>query len=671
MQFLNRFRILFQVAMLAVVAMVLGGLVHADAPNSNTAVAPPADAQNLPQKAPDDALAPPNDANPAPPPPVVDLSAQPGGPVPLLPAPSEQPATTETPQPLPAPPSAGVSHAAPQQALLPTGGNGVAGNGGTLVSTSDRAGSGTAAAGYFPTQDDSIYLGDSEYPRSTNGMFGGPDDRAIKANGLFPYQNNRDDFFDRNAEAFKPIDRVLGFLSTDNQGLLIEDTSLQDTSWVLSVGLPALFTRGFDPDHAMVKAGPLYLDLLWFQTAAIWSTYHGAQTFAPGEGPGWTAEIELAMRAYMRLTDEFYLVGALDLIYLPIINKFGFEGGAPYGMPQIYTRMEWARELGEWDVSLMDQFTLVPGLDFNLYQEVGSHAIDNAGRYSFGFYHQNSDPVFSYENDEIVWTNQITARAARLLLDNQWLFSASAEHSDDWQGSGFDNHGEYDHFRAMMAYEGSQLLFSPTLYYDFYGSQTDGSAYTIIEEVGVRFHGRLTENISAQAETMYEWSSSTMPDQRNWAWDATITQQLTPSTQHYITGGQGYQENSQIAESLWADYVGYGISQRITPELSIAGTAQWARQENFGMTSTNTETFGLSLSYRPLDFTFISVSAYYEHEDQPGSPQSGYNHWLYQASVSQVLASRLTLQLFYQYESLVGPGGFGEHAVGVALRRYF
>ena len=83
-------------------------------------------------------------------------------------------------------------------------------------------------AGFFPTQDDHLYIGDSDYPRGGPGSgaggygavggFGptantwiGPDARSLGFTGIFPYQDPEVNFYDRHAYFFDPLDRGLGF----------------------------------------------------------------------------------------------------------------------------------------------------------------------------------------------------------------------------------------------------------------------------------------------------------------------------------------------------------------------------------------------------------------------------------------------------------------------------
>lgn len=579
-----------------------------------------------------------------------------------------------TPPSVPLPPqtaTGGDYAAAPGSAVAPPLPGSSADNGTTLSPTYDRNGGagGQPQNGYFPTQDDSPYFGDREYPRSRNLIFGGPDREAINANGIFPYQSDRPNFFDQHADFFKPIDRVLGFVTDRNQSLVIESQSLQDASLTLYAGLPGLFTRELDPDHAMFRLGPLYLDVLWLQAGALWSSYSGPQVWPKGEGPGWLVDLEMMVRGYLRITDEFYIVGAIDLIYLPIDNHFGFEGGLSNQIPQVVVEANYDRSWGEWDVRAFDRFWVTPGLDFNLYRVVGD-PFEQAGRYYFGFEHVNINPAIGYENDAIGWNNTVQLEAGRLLMDNQWLLTLRASHSDAWQGSDFDNHGEFDHFTAFMAYEGSQLMFAPAVFYDFYGSSFTGSEYEVNQEIGLWLHGRLTENINGYVRAMYEWQSGFSPIVRNWGWDATINHRITSTTTQSITGGMGLQENTDYPEAVWADYIGYSIVQRICSDVSITGTFQWSRNQTFTTGTDNVELAGLGVDWRPFDYTHVALSAYYEHQNQQGYFPN-INHWLYRASISQVLASRLTLELFYQYENYNTVSGFAEHAVGLSLRRYF
>lgn len=533
----------------------------------------------------------------------------------------------------------------------------------------------TSDQGYYPTLAESALLRGAYDSRSQGGFLDaeeGPDRQRLVSPDLFPYEDPNPNFYQRNQDFFKPLDRGLGVF-TQFDAVTYEFSSLDNTSLTVDGNL-GILNRQFSPELAMIKAGPLYFDLLWIGAGAIWSDYNGFQGGLPnfGErdgGDGATAYVDIGLRGLLRFTDSIYLSVIGNIIYLPFENDVALQFGSGRDAG-LFTRLNYSETFGAWDINLYDEFQGRPGL--NLYGQFTRDATDRAGRYFYGFQTLGRSNQF-YNRDYVVFSNVLALNATRLVFDNQWRFGFDLDHTDYWSDYSFENHTKRDHAGVWLGYEGSSIPFAPRISYDLYSYDGYESLW---HRAYLDLTGRITENISWGSRVGGAYTTGAIASQNvPLLWEVHIDHAITNSLSHWIAFGQDIYDSELNNQSVHARYVRWNIDQRLGRRLHAQAFLQFSDTEaTYPQDIKNNErtSVGFSLRYHPLDFTQIVATALYEKYDQTRQPSTDSDRWLYRVEAIQQLGVRLTGNVFYQYEDSNNYlSSYTEHVLGVSLRRYF
>jgi len=528
------------------------------------------------------------------------------------------------------------------------------------------------ATGFFPTQAEFPLLRGAADSRSLGVGWDslGPDVRMQTASGIFPYAEPAPNFYQRNPALFRNMDHLLGVFTPNDAWTVegLEDRGLRNTALTFDANL-GLLTRTFSPDLAMVKAGPLYFDLLWIGAGAVWSDYNGVQ-LGPNNNDGMIGYIDVGLRGLLRLTDTIYLSVAGQLMYLPSINEFAFTLGAG-NQSALAVDLFYGDTLGEWDVSFTSQFFGRPGLNF--FANTTDAGADRAGRYWFGIQQARANQFRNFEDENAAFFGNLLAlSASRLVFDNQWRFWSIIRHTDFWRGFDFDNHGKREQLSLILGYEGSTIPFAPRISYDLWSFDGYESLW---HQFMLQFTGRLTENINWIGSTGYLFGTGNSTNTGRYLWNMQFAHTLTARTNHTLSFGENFFTNDIADDALTSRYISYGINHHFARNLSLSLFAQVSDRENHiagGNRAGNTSERaggGATLTYQPLDFTSITASVLHDRSLQPVDL---YDRWVSRISINQQLSLRLTGHVFYMYEESNGrQRPFTEHAIGASLRRFF
>ncbi|MCP5559308.1 MAG: hypothetical protein H7A55_16295 [Verrucomicrobiaceae bacterium] len=523
---------------------------------------------------------------------------------------------------------------------------------------------------YYPTDADLMLMGDTEYPRYGSSSGQGPDGLLQNSMGIYPYDRNTDSFYERNHDYLEPVDQVLGFF-TPHKATTIEFPG-QATGAVTMDGQFPVFTRSFDPANAHLKAGPLFLDLVWLGAGVIWSDYSGPANFPSEAGDGFAGYVQLGARGMIRITESLYISTLADLIWLPAENKLAFSSGFGSAASLSLTahlQQQW----GSWDVLLFNDFYARPGLD--VYAELDSGATDRAGRYQFGFYAGSRDTDF-FEEQSVWFNNRIGLRASSLFLSPKWRMWLTAMHQDSWHTFDFENHQNSEQLGVRLAYEGMEFPITPFISYDVTSYDLFTSWY---HRLAAGATSRITENITSSAEFGYLWTTNYTPDADTFVWNAQLRQSLTRSIMHGVAVGQDVRQDEFSPQSALTNWVRYWMTAQLSRRVSLSAYYQQSEGEALNRRLYgNNEAFefnnwssGATLSVRPWDFTHIFLRAAYQNGGSSVNPGE-VDRWIFRAQLMQRLSSRVTFETFYQYDrSAGGAGDYDEHAVGASVRRYF
>ena len=523
--------------------------------------------------------------------------------------------------------------------------------------------------GYYPTSADLLLLGDSDYRRSGNLTQHPPDFRQEGSMGLYEYESGPQDFFTRNQDVLQPADHILGWF-TPHKALTTEFGRDAGGSAILDANFP-VFTRTLSPDKSSLKLGPLAFDLLWIGTGFIWSDFSGDNAFPDDSGDGWTGFIELASRGYLQFTESLHITWLANLVYLPWENELALRNGYS-SIPSISADLLYQFRVAKWDFIVFNRFFARPGID--IFADLDQEGVDRAGRYQFGFYDRRQ--TTSFLDEDFAWfVNQAGLEVNRMFFDTDWRFRAEYNHWDMWRTFSFEDHTTRDTLIAQLGYEGNNIPFAPMVSY--MGSTYDGFD-SFVHRVFGTLTGRITDNVRTQVMGGYFWTDNFERENQGAIWSAALIHDFSRNGQHSLTGGQNIMEDSFSPESVLTQYIRYNLTYRLAQRLQGSFFAQHSDGERLFSASDsagpdsdfNFFLTGLTLNYRPLDFTNIVARAAYQRTDSDTNI-ADQERWLYRLQVMQRLASRLVFETFYQFEDVEGAPNFDEHAVGASLRWFF
>lgn len=503
-----------------------------------------------------------------------------------------------------------------------------------------------------------------DYPRADTYVGGIRHDYQVQSHlDTLTYDGPEPTFYQRNRNWFAPVDTLVGLLAP-NDAWDFEDNTAEMFSLEADVRGFRPFARPFSPETSTIKAGPLYLDVLWLGGGVVYSDFSGDRTFKEGDEDGWTGYVDIGVRSLLRITDNLYMSAVATFMYLPFENRVALRYGIN-GQPLFYTRMEYKKKLGNWDLYLYDQFRGNTGFGFNFDTNVPE--IDRAGRYVFGFLGDRTDEFF--DDRAVILSNIVGGRARRLVFDNQWHFQILADHTDFWRSFDFEEHNRRDRLVADLGYEGMDIPFAPRFRYQMIS--TDGFD-SIRHQISLRLHGRLTENVRWTGIIGENFVSGVGADNSRFLWELGLEHTLTAYTRHWIRMGENFFYNEIAPQTLTGRFIRYGIEQRIDSRLSLLAFAQFADREVLNNEHARERmAAGLSVFFRPFDYTRIRGTAMYENTDQRNGMEDA-DRWLYRVEVMQALGYKLDATVFYQYEERQAQtNSFTEHVTGMSVRRNF
>jgi hypothetical protein len=397
-----------------------------------------------------------------------------------------------------------------------------------------------STGGYFPTQVETQYLppNNPDYSRSEG-------DRGYWAySGIWPVRPAADNYYQRNGAFYDRVERGLGLFIPD-ENLLAHSGEPNAWSVDLDYGLPFL-TRDVAPDRAMVKLGPLYLDVLGISFATLYTDYSGDAPLDPDlPDEGWIAIVGIPLRASLRITDTIYLQATGFFYYLPLEGEVGASSGVGSGWAigtNARLNFEWDHK--GWMFRLYDYFGFVNSLA-DLSENWQVNEIDAVGRYRFGALEDVTESNFFWDPRFGGYRNDVGFEAQRP-MPNDWWFLANAVHSDYWPQSDFDDHSYFDQINLLYRYLGDDWMFAPSFLY----SAGSGDRFdTVTHRAEMRLTGRVTEYLSAFGSAGYLWQTGdNLQDNDSFIWEAGLNHDLTAYTRHSVSGGQTYSLSETLDE---------------------------------------------------------------------------------------------------------------------------
>lgn len=441
-----------------------------------------------------------------------------------------------------------------------------------------------------------------------------------------------------------------------------------------------LLQRGFEPQDADLKLGPVFFKLHAVSGAILWSD--NINLLETDRESGTIAIISISGAVIAQLTEGLRLALSGSFVYLPLQNKAGVAGFglyAPYvfglgNQPIVRSEITWNTNIGGWNVVFADDFHVgIAGFSDNVRDEAilfeggGFDEVDRAGRYSFG---ANGRPLTDsdrrrdqhHDADILYYSNIISAQTERLTVGKTRL-RVQAAHENLWYNQG--NRGLpslRDQINVSLVSERENLRFKPFLLYSALRTDLrDSFDHTV--RAGV--DGPITDQLQLHAEIGHYFG----PNQESLLWGIILRHQAGPYTEQsvyfrrYLSGF-----HDEIRESL-----GYNIRQILGPKMvahAFISRDDVRDLSGDGFSRTETRT-GLSLWINAsprTQFKLTGTGTITESED------GEYKTWTGLGEVSHYFTDTFLARLLYQYQqrdSDFRGDNYYENLVYFSLTKYF
>jgi len=447
----------------------------------------------------------------------------------------------------------------------------------------------------------------------------------------------------------------------------------------LRLGIP-LLQRGFEPQDADLKIGPVFFKLGDLSAAALGSD--NINLTENNREAGVIAIVTIGGTVIAQLTEGLRLAVSGSFVYLPLKNEAGITGFGLYAPfvfgfsenPILRSEITWNTVIGGWNVVFADEFTIGIGSysdDFRsdavLFAGGGFDGIDRAGRYSFGA-RRPAVPETGQRNEQrgeldiVYFSNVVSAQTERLIVGKTRL-RVRVAHENLWYNQG--NRGLprlRDEVNVSLVSERENLRFKPFIIYQALKTDVQDSFDQIVL-AGV--DGPITNQLQLHAGIGYYFGN----DQDSLLWRVLLRHQAGPYTEESLYYGRtinGFHD--EINEA-----VGYNIRQIIGPK--VVANAFVSRNDVRDLTGDGFSRVeyraGLQFSIAAGPRTQIRLTGTYARQEAD-SRQAITLTGL--AGISHYFTDTFLARLIYQHQvhdSDFGDDSYYENLVYLSLTKYF
>lgn len=445
------------------------------------------------------------------------------------------------------------------------------------------------------------------------------------------------------------------------------------------LGVP-LLQRGFEPQDADLKLGPVFFKLGALSAAALWSD--NVNLAEKDRESGTIAIVTISGAVLAQLTEGLRLALSGSFVYLPLQNEAGVTGFGLYGPyvfglsedPSLRSEITWNTNIGGWNVIFSDDFTINIGRYSNDYRGTavlfaggGFNGVDRAGGYSFGGGGQTISDTDGRnerrtETDILYYSNIISAQTERLTVGKTRL-RVRAAHENLWYNQG--NRGLpalRDQINVSLVSERENLRFKPFLLYSALRTDLqDRFDHTV--HAGV--DGPITDQLHLRADIGYYFG----PNHESLLWGIVLRHQAGPYTEESVYFRRqlsGFHD--EIRESL-----GYNISQILGPKMvayAFISHDEVRDLSGVGFSRTEIQT-GLSLWINAsprTQFKLTGVGTLTE------TGSGDYTNLTGLAEASHYFTDTFLARLLYQYQQRASDfrgDSYYENLIYFSLTKYF
>lgn len=367
-----------------------------------------------------------------------------------------------------------------------------------------------------------------------------------------------------------------------------------------------LLGRGFAPEDADVKVGPVYFKLRALTGAILASD--NANHSSTDQESGAIAIAQISGSVMAELAEGIRIAASGSLVWLPFKGEFGFQSGALVDDLRVSdlelgrAQASWDTTLGEWKIQVSDLFRVFDDFnnrgnlaDFVLYGGQGFDASDTLGNYSFGgqdysrpegVHTQDSN---SFSVDSVGYSNLAAVTAERLLPGPARL-RIRVYHEDLWYNQG--NRGTpslREGASVLYKSERENWRFNPFARYQANRNDlNDGFSQSMI--VGLR--GPITDQLQLQAYG--GWYQGYTGSENRFIAGLRIDHEAGPYTNESLFVGR---EIDDLYNESY-DNVRYTISQILGPRTILKGFVSYGIADDLDNNGVQREEFRAGLSTR-------------------------------------------------------------------------
>lgn len=456
-----------------------------------------------------------------------------------------------------------------------------------------------------------------------------------------------------------------------------------------------LLDRGFEPQDADLKLGPVYFKLRALTAAVLYSdNIEREEDDREADAIG---IVRLAGTVVAQLTEGLRVAASGSFVWLPFEGDFGIAGFpliAPYtfgleGNTGLESQFAWDTMIGGWNVVFADDFRINTGRftfsdrdDFEIFDGGDFDEVDRAGRYSFRAPRRSGRGQSDREDDtdiDLVYLSNVASVTTERLLPGPIRMRVRAYHENLWYNQGNRGQpelrdGDYpsrrDGLSFLLKSERDNMRFKPFLSYHVSSTDsTDGWNHQV--RIGV--DGPITEQLKLHLDAGWFHRTSTGSDRLLYRFG--LYHRAGPYTHQSILIERQYNDLSD--EIL--DHATYHIHQILGPKLTADAYASIGTSEDLGDDGSNREQFraGLRFTAYPgprttarLGYTFSHITFDQSDDDEAFDRNTHTVRLELAYRWTDTLQSRFIYQ-YQQRESNRDDDSYYENLIFVTLSKYF
>lgn len=424
-----------------------------------------------------------------------------------------------------------------------------------------------------------------------------------------------------------------------------------------------LLQRGFAPEDADLKIGPVYFKLRHISAAALYSD----NIFLNDEDKesDVIGIVSIGGQILAQISEGFQIAAAGNFVYLPFEGENGFNGYAlrsPYSFgvsatPSAHAQIAWQPVAFGLPLTIADEvrvgmalfrngaydgFALFEGGDFPSYDRAGEYVL-SAGRFPHGddFDSRNVNDT----TDVTFYSNEISLTTG-CPLPGQNLFRFRASHENIWYNDEDDDTftlpSVVDQVIASVHSVRESLRFKPYARYEYF-HRDNPDVYS--NQVWVGAHGPITDLLYFRGEVGILWRTDLGTE--DFVYRVGLYHHPSPFTWHSLNFSRA---TSDYQEELDQN-ISYRIHKTLGPELtgSAYSSYHWIEdllQEGFDRTEWRN---GLRLTYTASPKTSFRATGEYvllEYDDNIGN----YDAWRARLECAHRFYDRFLTRVVYQYQ---------------------